>query len=37
MHSFQAPVFYERLGYKARAVLEDHPVGHASVVFAKRL
>ena len=36
-HSFQAPAFYERLGYEQQAVVQDHPVGHASVVFAKRL
>ncbi len=36
-HSFQAPAFYERRGYKAQAVVQDHPVGHASVVYAKRL
>ena len=36
-HSFQAPAFYERLGYQRQAVVQDHPVGHASVLFAKRL
>ena len=36
-HSFQAPAFYERLGYKRQAVVQDNPVGHASLVFAKRL
>ena len=36
-HSFQAPAFYERMGYEQQAVVQDHPVGHASVVFAKRL
>jgi GNAT superfamily N-acetyltransferase len=36
-HSFQAPAFYERLGYERQAVVRDHPVGHASLVFAKRL
>jgi ribosomal protein S18 acetylase RimI-like enzyme len=33
-HSFQAPRFYERLGYEQQAVLRDHPVGHASLCFA---
>ena len=36
-HSFQAPGFYERMGYEKQAVLQDYPVGHASVIFAKRL
>ena len=36
-HSFQAPGFYERMGYVKQAVVQDHPVGHASVIFAKRL
>ena len=36
-HSFQAPSFYLRMGYEQRAVVRDHPVGHASLVFAKRL
>ena len=36
-HSFQAPVFYRRMGYQVQAVIEDHPMGHSSMVFAKRL
>jgi hypothetical protein len=36
-HNFQAPAFYERMGYKLQAVVEDHPMGHSSMVFAKRL
>jgi GNAT superfamily N-acetyltransferase len=36
-HSFQSPAFYERMGYKQQAVVRDHPVGHANLVFAKRL
>jgi len=36
-HTFQAPSFYLRMGYKQQAVVRDHPVGHASVVFAKLL
>ena len=36
-HSFQAPAFYERMGYKQQAAVHDHPVGHANLVFAKRL
>ena len=36
-HSFQAPVFYERLGYERQAVIRGQPRGHANVVYAKRL
>lgn len=36
-HSFQAPRFYERMGYEQQTLVRDHPVGHASMVFAKRL
>ena len=36
-HSFQAPGFYERMGYGKQTVVRDHPVGHASAVYAKRL
>ncbi len=36
-HSFQAPGFYERMGYERQSVLQDHPVGHSSLIFAKRL
>jgi GNAT superfamily N-acetyltransferase len=36
-HSFQAPGFYERMGYARQAVVQDHPVGHASVFLARRL
>jgi len=36
-HSFQAPGFYEQLGYERQAVIYDHPVGYTSVFLAKRL
>jgi GNAT superfamily N-acetyltransferase len=36
-HSFQSPGFYERMGYEERARIEDYPVGHTDVFFAKRL
>jgi GNAT superfamily N-acetyltransferase len=36
-HSFQAPAFYERLGYARLAVIPDQPKGHADLVYVKRL
>jgi len=36
-HDFQAPGFYERMGYARRAVIEGQPRGHADIVFVKRL
>jgi ribosomal protein S18 acetylase RimI-like enzyme len=36
-HSFQAPGFYERLGYVRQSLIADHPVGHCSMTLAKRL
>jgi len=36
-HSFQAPGFYERMGYERQTVLRDHPVGYSSAVYSKRL
>ncbi|HEY1289549.1 MAG TPA: GNAT family N-acetyltransferase [Burkholderiales bacterium] len=36
-HSFQAPEFYARKGYEAMARIDDHPVGHSSHFYAKRL
>jgi len=36
-HSFQAPGFYERLGYELRAQVDDHPPGHKDLVYVKRL
>ena len=36
-HSFQAPGFYERHGYTARATVRDWPAGHAGVVYARPL
>ena len=35
--SFQAPGFYERLGYEVCGVLEDFPLGHRRLTFSKRL
>lgn len=36
-HSFQAPAFYERLGYERKYVLEGRPQGHANLIYAKAL
>lgn len=36
-HSFQAPAFYERLGYEQQVVIHGQPKGHASIFYAKRL
>jgi GNAT superfamily N-acetyltransferase len=36
-YSFQAPGFYEKLGYRAFGVLEDYPPGHAQVWLRKDL
>ena len=36
-HSFQAPGFYARKAYMQVARVEDHPVGHSSAFFAKRI
>ncbi len=36
-HSFQAPAFYERLGYVKQATIPNYPDGHAQFVYLKRL
>ena len=36
-HSFQAPEFYEKLGYKMVAEVRNHPVGHSNIFFSKVL
>lgn len=36
-HTFQAPAFYERLGYKRQAVVLGQPKGHANVTYVKRI
>ena len=36
-HSFQAPGFYARHGYEPVARIEDHPIGHASIFYAKHM
>ena len=36
-HSFQAPGFYERLGYERKYAIEGRPKGHSNIVFVKPL
>jgi GNAT superfamily N-acetyltransferase len=36
-HSFQAPAFYEHLGYERQCVVRNHPVGHSNIIYAKAL
>jgi GNAT superfamily N-acetyltransferase len=36
-HSFQAPAFYERLGYVRQATVPNYPQGHAQHVYLKQL
>jgi GNAT superfamily N-acetyltransferase len=36
-HSFQAPGFYERLGYERKYTIEGRPEGHADIIYVKVL
>ena len=36
-HSFQAPKFYEHLGYDRKYDIEGRPRGHADIIYVKRL
>ena len=36
-HSFQAPGFYERMGYKKMYTLEGRPQDHAQLIYSKHL
>ena len=36
-HSFQAPGFYERMGYERKYVIEGKPKGHADIIYVKAL
>ncbi len=35
--SFQAPEFYEQLGYEVFGELQDYPAGHQRYFFTKKL
>jgi hypothetical protein len=34
-HSFQAPGFYERMGYKRMYAIEGRPMGYADIIYVK--
>lgn len=36
-HTFQAPLFYEKLGYRRVGAIADYPRGHAKLHYVKRL
>ena len=36
-HSFQAPMFYEQMGYEQQAVIRNWPKGHSNIIYLKRL
>jgi GNAT superfamily N-acetyltransferase len=36
-HSFQAPGFYERMGYQRKYAIEGRPQGHANIIYVKAL
>jgi ribosomal protein S18 acetylase RimI-like enzyme len=36
-HSFQAPRFYERLGFRRLAFIPEYPRGHEQVIYIKSL
>jgi ribosomal protein S18 acetylase RimI-like enzyme len=36
-HTFQAPAFYERLGFERIGFAADTPMGHGEVFLLKRL
>lgn len=36
-HDFQAPGFYERMGYERKYTIEGRPQGHSDIVYMKRL
>jgi len=36
-HSFQAPGFYERMGYERKYAIEGRPKGYSDIIYVKRL
>jgi GNAT superfamily N-acetyltransferase len=35
--TFQAPAFYEKLGFQAFGTVPDYPLGHGTIYYSKRL
>ncbi|MFP6653087.1 MAG: GNAT family N-acetyltransferase [Dehalococcoidia bacterium] len=36
-HIFQAPKFYEKLGFQRLAPIPEYPIGHESIIYIKHL
>lgn len=36
-HSFQAPEFYEKCGFRRLASVDDDPIGYSNILMVKRL
>ena len=36
-HSFQAPAFYERMGYERKYTIEGRPKGYSDIIYVKSL
>jgi GNAT superfamily N-acetyltransferase len=36
-HSFQAPAFYEHMGYERKYAIDGRPKGHADIIYVKVL
>ena len=36
-HDFQAPGFYERMGYERKCEIEERPKGHTDIIYVKVL
>ncbi len=36
-HTFQAPGFYERMGYERKYAIEGRPRGHSDLIYVKVL
>ena len=36
-HDFQAPAFYQRLGFEVTGAIDHYPIGHRQLTMVKRL